>query len=31
MESLYAPFLRYLPEQALILDLGCGSGRHSGI
>ncbi len=22
MESLYAPFLRYLPEQALILDLG---------
>ncbi|UNT61745.1 class I SAM-dependent methyltransferase [Acinetobacter towneri] len=27
MESLYAPFLRYLPEQALILDLGCGSGR----
>jgi len=27
MESLYAPFLRYLSEQALILDLGCGSGR----
>ncbi len=27
MESLYAPFLRYLPEQALILDLGCGTGR----
>ena len=27
MESLYAPFLRYLPEQALIRDLGCGSGR----
>ena len=27
MESLYAPFLRYLPEQALIFDLGCGSGR----
>ena len=27
MESLYALFLRYLPEQALILDLGCGSGR----
>ncbi len=27
MESLYAPFLRYLPEQASILDLGCGSGR----
>ena len=29
MESLYAPFLRYLPEQACILDLGCGSGRDS--
>ena len=27
MESLYTPFLRYLPEQAFILDLGCGSGR----
>lgn len=27
MESLYAPFLRYLLEQASILDLGCGSGR----
>jgi 2-polyprenyl-3-methyl-5-hydroxy-6-metoxy-1,4-benzoquinol methylase len=27
MESLYIPFLRYLPEQASILDLGCGSGR----
>ena len=27
MESLYGPFLRYLPEQASILDLGCGSGR----
>ena len=27
MESLYAPFLRYLPEQASILDSGCGSGR----
>ncbi|MGY5395211.1 class I SAM-dependent methyltransferase [Acinetobacter haemolyticus] len=27
MESLYAPFLRYLPEHASILDLGCGSGR----
>ena len=27
MESLYVPFLRYLPEQASILDLGCGSGR----
>ena len=29
MESLYVPFLRYLPEQASILDLGCGSGRDS--
>lgn len=29
MESLYAPFLRYLPEQASILDLGCGTGRDS--
>ncbi len=27
MEGLYAPFLRYLLEQASILDLGCGSGR----
>lgn len=27
MESLYAPFLRYLPQHASILDLGCGSGR----
>ncbi len=27
MESLYLPFLRYLPDQAFILDLGCGSGR----
>lgn len=27
MESLYAPFLRYLLEQASILNLGCGSGR----
>lgn len=27
MESLYKYFLRYLPEQAKILDLGCGSGR----
>ena len=27
MESFYTPFLRYLSEQALILDLGCGSGR----
>ena len=29
MESIYAPFLRYLPEHASILDLGCGSGRDS--
>lgn len=27
MESLYLPFLRYLPDHAFILDLGCGSGR----
>lgn len=27
MENLYQPFLRYLPEDAFILDLGCGSGR----
>ncbi|MCH7295160.1 class I SAM-dependent methyltransferase [Acinetobacter higginsii] len=27
MESLYQPFLRYLPDHASILDLGCGSGR----
>ncbi|MHA3060047.1 class I SAM-dependent methyltransferase [Acinetobacter sp. ANC 4636] len=27
MESLYQPFLRFLPEHAFILDLGCGSGR----
>lgn len=27
MESLYLPFLRYLSDQAFILDLGCGSGR----
>ena len=29
MESIYAPFLRYLPEHGSILDLGCGSGRDS--
>src|SRR5690606_32035903 len=29
MDSMYAPFLRYLPEQGSILDLGCGSGRDS--
>lgn len=27
MQSLYADFLRYLPEHGTILDLGCGSGR----
>ncbi|WP_225761758.1 MULTISPECIES: class I SAM-dependent methyltransferase [Acinetobacter] len=27
MENLYQPFLRYLPDHAFILDLGCGSGR----
>lgn len=27
MHSLYEPFLKYLPVQATILDLGCGSGR----
>lgn len=27
MESLYQAFLRYLPDHAFILDLGCGSGR----
>lgn len=27
MQSLYEPFLKYLPVQAKILDLGCGSGR----
>lgn len=27
MQKLYEPFLKYLPEQASILDLGCGSGR----
>lgn len=27
MGSLYQPFLRYLPKNAYILDLGCGSGR----
>lgn len=29
MESLYQPFLALLPENAHILDLGCGSGRDS--
>ncbi len=29
MSSLYQSFLRYLPEHASILDLGCGSGRDS--
>lgn len=27
MTGLYQSFLRYLPEHASILDLGCGSGR----
>lgn len=27
MESLYQAFLRYLPQDAFILDLSCGSGR----
>lgn len=27
MESLYQAFIQYLPQDALILDLGCGSGR----
>jgi len=27
MESLYQPFCDALPDQAFILDLGCGSGR----
>jgi len=27
MESLYQAFLRYLPHDAFILDLSCGSGR----
>ena len=29
MDRLYQPFLALLPEQAHILDLGCGSGRDS--
>jgi len=29
MESLYQPFLALLPENAHILDLGCGAGRDS--
>ncbi|WFO42788.1 class I SAM-dependent methyltransferase [Citrobacter braakii] len=29
MESLYQPFLRYIPEGGRILDAGCGSGRDS--
>lgn len=29
MNTLYQPFLRYLKENAFILDLGCGSGRDS--
>ncbi|MCG3864472.1 MULTISPECIES: class I SAM-dependent methyltransferase [unclassified Photobacterium] len=27
MESLYSPFVKLLPDNALILDAGCGSGR----
>lgn len=27
MERLYQPFLLHLPDHALILDVGCGSGR----
>lgn len=27
MESLYQAFIQYLPQDAFILDLGCGSGR----
>lgn len=29
MDALYAPFLKHLPKQGHILDLGCGSGRDS--
>jgi len=29
MEELYKPFINRLPDCALILDLGCGSGRDS--
>ena len=29
MDALYAPFLALLPQQASILDVGCGSGRDS--
>lgn len=27
MEALYSPFVKLLPDNALILDAGCGSGR----
>lgn len=27
MQALYQPFIKLLPENALILDAGCGSGR----
>jgi 2-polyprenyl-3-methyl-5-hydroxy-6-metoxy-1,4-benzoquinol methylase len=27
MSSLYAPFLKYLPQGGAVLDAGCGSGR----
>jgi len=29
MSVLYAKFLRYIPKDSYILDLGCGSGRDS--
>ena len=29
MQSLYQRFVEYLPEVALVLDAGCGSGRDS--
>lgn len=29
MGELYQPFINHLPDNAIILDLGCGSGRDS--